>query len=393
MGNENNFDLYNFMKSSEFITSGELHNQQEVNEAYDALIQTASEELGATYLYDFPTKFGSIDRNDILDFIRTNIRTDRLQKENILLSSKMRYALLACPKEMLYIGSYQRSIDPVHRRFNYSYLSRGRVTIPDKNHAGKTRTVFVYFLNTMQFELEKKNSSKANNMLKEQFRLFAKLMEYGDPANIDEVEFLAEKAENFSVHQYYLPYGLEHGSIKDGVLLYRYDHDSRKHINYNLNNNGTMPQFYTMVYPDHVEAPHFHFPTTMGNLYKLSAKNALHNYGVGYALDVNQLQTYLNNLLYSNTKYFQENDFEMPFLKIAQSGASGSMEMDKLQAKLKKLISAINSNDHKEELFASIDFLNGATHMEKFEVFDEFDADRFKSLMNKLETNDLREDE
>ena len=110
MGNENNFDLYNFMKSREFITSGELNSQQDVNEAYDALIQTASEELGATYLYDFPTKLGSIDRNDILDFIRANIRTDRLQKENILLSSDMRYALLACPKEMLYIGSYQRSI-------------------------------------------------------------------------------------------------------------------------------------------------------------------------------------------------------------------------------------------------------------------------------------------
>lgn len=300
-------DIYQWAKSNNLITNNDFENQADINSAYDSLIETSYPELNANYINEVPENNSNrANKIKIKSFLYFNLNTDRLQQKNILLTSALQYKLLTCKKRIMSIGLYNRSIDTTKKVCNYSYLLKGIINQNEKD-------VVVYFVNTIQFNYKNAKSTYIHSLTKQQVVNFEKLFYSNEPARINEILFLADKVDNFSIHQYFLPYGLESNTITDAVLLYRCDHTDAKHINYNSSNNNTAPVSYTALYPPYVEYPHFHFTTSFGSIYKLKSNQQSNNFGVGYAIDALQLKEYLIHLLNKDVPLYDDFDFGMPF--------------------------------------------------------------------------------
>lgn len=278
--------------------------QRVVDEAYEAMVQDLMSTIDCKVFYDAPTiKF---KRKQFKDFLNGTLDTDRLQTNNILISNDLWKRAMLSQKKAVMSGYFQRSVDDEKYRVNYSEISVKK--------AGRGLSASLPVLTTIQFDnVENPDATLVpidyTAKAREKFeRLFSV---YSRARDVDAIYEMAELSQDFSIHNYYMPSGLD--GLDDCCLLLRYDHCSGKHY------NGAMPKLYKKVYPDFVEEPHFHFNSGFGAVYKLSSKNP-GNYGVGYAIGISGLRTYLDTLYSGNfkdkqqEKLFMKNDFGMPFL-------------------------------------------------------------------------------
>ena len=96
----------------------------------------------------------------------------------------------------------------------------------------------------------------------------------------------------------------------------------------------------TNLYKKYTTLPHFHFNSSFGNIYKLNSKNLSYNNGVGYAISVDALSSYLDQLDKAKPgDVFAENSFGMPFL------GKGKKWIEKFQYKLNRLSKAIKEKN------------------------------------------------
>ena len=116
-----------------------------------------------------------------------------------------------------------------------------------------------------------------------------------------------------------MPDGLSKESLDNALLLFRYDHDYRRH------RNKILPPMYSDVYSEEVNEPHYHFNSSFGSLYGLSDKPKKNNVGAGYAISVTELINYLRKLRDAKpTDFISNNDYGMPFLHYKKSQKSSN---------------------------------------------------------------------
>lgn len=360
-------EIYNWIKSENLIVNRDLSNQEDINEAYDALIQQFEVELNAKYIEKLPRRNKSLIKKELRKFYGDKSRrnSDRLQNKNLLMTSGLQMDLLTCKKDVI-MASYDLplKISKDESQYNFSYLTKGSISQNSK------RTV-VYFVNTIQFVLENNKKSLANSVAKKEAINIDRIITENNILSIEDVVKLADRVEDFSFHQFVLPFD----NFNESVLLFRYDHTNSKHYNCKPQ-NITMPLLYGEIYPEFVEEPHFHFATNFGNIYKLNKHNDEFNYGVGYAIGVSQLENYLNNLerdflskkeiSLSVKSVLTENDFGMPFLHNIKRGITGSCSglnnHKKICNAFKKLERQIKSGKKSAELSIVIDIAHAFTN-------------------------------
>lgn len=339
---------FNPIKSNELILNPEFRTQEDINQAYDALAESCSIELNATYINKPPKVASKLSRSAINNFFNANISTDRLQSKNILLRSDLFQKVTLAPKHIIDLGTYQRSFDTNNRVYNFSFLSKGEI---EENSKIKT----VYFLTTIQFKLPKRKSLIAESIGRKTAKNFEKLFTDASPNSVEEVAFLADKADDFSIHYFYLPHGIKSSKIDDAVLLMRYDHTSDPH------RNGCLPLLYQGVYPSMASEPHFHFTASFGNIYKLTPKNEDFTFGVGYAIGITQLKQYLSQLIAGSNHIINNNDMGMPFLHILNNPNPNSDNIEEIYKSIKKLDKYIKSKRKSDELALVLNVILGST--------------------------------
>lgn len=344
---------YGVIKNIEDLTKGlgdglihgsELTNQQEINEAYNAFIEQNWAELGAEIYTEFPKMKIRLSRDVKDDFINSVVDTDKFQEKNILITAEMWDALMKTPKQLVNLGMFQRSVVEREtsttqlRMYNFSFLSKGKIC--DTNQTG-------WFLTTIQFKLPIKKSIIVAGIMKTTIAEFDRLMQEGNRASLYDICNLAEKTIDFSIHQYYLQRGLEKGCASSAILLTRYDHCVTPH------KNDVLPRMYeNNLYKKYTTLPHFHFNSSFGNIYKLNNKNLKYNNGVGYAISVDVLDKYLEELQFAQPgDVFAENSFGMPFL------GRKNKSIERLQYKLNKLTKAIKEKNSSGEVRMALDVM------------------------------------
>ena len=362
-------ELYNWIKSNKLITSTDLTTQEDINDAYDAVIQQYQYELNARYIDKILKKNMSLFKRSRREFLsrENGIDADRLQTGNYLLTSKLQMDLLTCEKEvqnLWRLPPFRISCDKT--LYNFSYLTKGAIKQGEKK-------VTVYFINTIQFNLENKKKDLSTSIAGKEAINLDKVITENNISSIADVVALADRVEEFSFHQYFLPFD----TFDDAILLFRYDHTNKKHINCKPINT-TMPILYNYVYPPFVEEPHFHFTTVFGNIYKLTKHNEDHNNGVGYAIGVSQLKEYLMNLYEASVgtvdaefedANFLENDFGMPFLhNIKNKGYSGISNHKRICRAMRKLSYLIKHGDKSAELALAIDIAHAFSNTENLNI-------------------------
>lgn len=255
--------------------------------------------------------------------------------------------LMQTPKQILNMGMFHRCAvtrDGYEKSdikaYNFSFLSRGKINASN---------IIGYFLTTISFEIPKKKSIISASIAKNEILEFENLLKNGDMASLDEICRLANKVLNFSIHYYYLPYGLEQGCVSSAILLTRYDHCFTPH------KNDVLPRLYEMVYKKYTREPHFHFNASFGNVYKLNNRQENYNNGVGYAIGVSRLTKYLSDLDFSRRgDIIAENSLGMPFLNIRQRSEEA---FEKIEYNLNRLAKAIKIKDKEKELRLALDVL------------------------------------
>lgn len=347
------------------IHSQDLTNQQEIDDAYNALIEQSWEDLNAEIYKEIPTINKRFTQNVMENFIDSVIDTDKFQEKNILITAQMWNDLMKTPKQIVNMGMFQRSKVEKEtksediRIYNFSFLSKGKIS-------GTKKTG--WFLTTIQFELPIKKSIIAAGIMKTVIAEFERLMQEGSSASLYQICNLAGKTENFSIHHYFLQKGLEQGCVSSAILLTRYDHCPKLH------KNDVLPRMYEMVYKKYTSLPHFHFNASFGNIYKLNNKHQSYNNGVGYAISVDGLFDYLEEL--QNSKkgdVFAENSFGMPFL------GKRNKDIEQLQYNLNKLAKAIKAKDKCAELRLALEVLLKSANT-KTNMFDNIQEDRFDDI-------------
>ena len=329
-------------KQDGLIHSADLTTQQEIDEAYNALIEQSWDALGAEVYTEYPKIKGRMTYKVREDFINSVVDTDKFQEKNILITAEMWQDLMRTPKQIINMGMFQRSATQKEtksediRMYNFSFLSKGKICNTNTNGL---------FLTTIQFELPTKKSIIASGVMKTTISEFENLMQAGDHTALYMLCNLAEKTSNFSIHQYYLQRGLEKGCANSAILLTRYDHCSATH------KNDVLPRMYEdYLYKKYTTLPHFHFNSSFGNIYKLNSKQLSYNNGVGYAVSVDTLSKYLTKLMEAKPgDVFAENNFGMPFL------GKNKKSLEKFEYKLNKLSKAIKEKDHKKEVRLALD--------------------------------------
>ncbi len=365
---------YSVIKNIEDFTKGkqdglihgvDLTNQQEIDEAYNALIHENWADLGAEIYTEFPKIKGRMTESVRRDFINSVVDTDKFQEKNILITAEMWQDLMRTPKQIINMGMFQRSATQKETRseeirmYNFSFLSKGKICNTDTNGL---------FLTTIQFELPIKKSITAAGIMKTTISEFDYLMASGCPASLDMISHLAGKTSNFSIHQYYLQRGLEKGCANSAILLTRYDHCTVTH------KNDVLPRMYeNHLYKKYTTLPHFHFNSSFGNIYKLNSKQLSYNNGVGYAISVDTLSEYLDRLINAKAgDVFAENNFGMPFLGKSKN------TLEKFDYKLSRLTRAIKEKNNEREVKLALDVILNMSNVK-------FDLEKFMGMQNRDE--------
>lgn len=341
-----------FVEDSESISKNSA--QDLVNYNYDTLLTDLMLDINCkVFDADKKTKF---ERKDLESFIYSSLNTDRLQKNNILLSSGLWMQATTSPKINISNNSFQRSVDEYLKRLNFSEISASVDT--------KNQTISYPTLTTVQFDFKKLSQDEAktvSDVSKFYFdKLFSKCVDDKTPQAIYNAAALSQ---DFSIHKYYLPNGANSSQQDDACLLFRYDHCPFKH------KNGSMPPLYKSVYPESVSEPHFHFTSGFGSVYKLTNKNEENTFGVGYAIGVSGLKDYLEKILYGNyssqkeEELYSENDFGMPFLSMLKE--ERVQELVQVYDELYSLQEAYENKDLELELATAYNISNTISSTQK----------------------------
>ena len=321
---------------------------------YDTLLYDLMTEINCK-VFDAAKKT-NYSQEDVSNFISSSLNTDRLQKNNVLLSSELWRQVTLAPKTNISNGCFQKTVDEDLKRLNFSELSA--VT----HNAGQT--ISHPTLTTIQFDFKQMSSDEAKNLNEtSQFYFDTLFSKYATDNSPYALYNTAAHTLDFSIHKYYLPNGINPQQTDDACLLFRYDHCSAKH------KNGAMPPLYKNVYPDFVEEPHFHFTSGFGSIYKLNNKNEGHTFGVGYAIGVSGLKDYIGKILskdYSSEEeqtLYTENDFGMPFLSMLKE--EKYMELIQVYEGLDTLQQSYENNDQETELKAAYGISNAICSTEQ----------------------------
>ena len=341
-----------------FVESSENNNknspQDLVDYNYDTLLYELMTEINCK-VFDTDKKT-TYSQKDISNFISSSLKTDRLQRNNILLSSNLWKQVTLALKTNISNDCFQKTIDEDLKRLNFSELSA-------VSH-NRNQTISYPTLTTIQFDFKQMSSDEAKQLNEvSQFyfdTLFSKCATEESPYALYNT---ASHALDFSIHKYYLPNGISSQQTSDACLLFRYDHCPIKH------KNGAMPLLYKNVYPEFVAEPHFHFTSGFGSIYKLTNKNEEHTFGVGYAIGVSGLKDYIGKILkneYSSEEeqcLYTENDFGMPFLSMLKE--ERYPELIQVYEGLDVLQQAYESKDQELELQAAYGISNAICNTEQ----------------------------
>ena len=244
------------------------------------------------------------------EFFSTPITTDRLQTETILLNPDIWHILVESNKERLF-NNFQLVKDKKNDVVYFSELLS----------VGKNPGALILRISTFKNNPEGKDAEIISSNLDN-------LIMTNDITSLNDITEISKKYKDFSIHEYYLPYGLN--GLKDAILLYRYDTLDVKHVNYyceerypekeiDLYNQQFIPTIYKLVYPDRLAQPHFHFCEGVASIYKLASNPKHSKPGDGYGIGVDQLLEYLIKIKtkdYTSSKeenVYLNNDFGMPF--------------------------------------------------------------------------------
>ncbi len=285
--------------------SANLTTLEEIRESFCSTCQQFF--LDGKYIDRLPKI--KIDRSDIQKEFSTNpITTDRLQNENILLNPEIWHYLVETKKERL-LKDFQIVSDEKNNVFYFSEL----LTVESK---------------ALILRISKFNDGAYEKDAEKSSRHLEKLIVQNDLYSLSVLADFSEDFPDFSIHEYFLPYGLSR--LESAVLLYRYDTSAKEHMNYynqkklpkrefDLYNQQFIPTVYKEVYPAKLAEPHFHFCEGVSSIYKLSSNPKHSKCGDGFGIGVKELCNYLIKIGFDKYKnsdeeeLYQNNDFGMPF--------------------------------------------------------------------------------
>ena len=327
------------------LMGSELKKQEDTRSLY----RMAAQELDASPTDEYLEVFPNIGKTDLYalrkKFAKLKIKNDRLQQRNIMITPEMWHTLVEATKEVLTDNTFKTSIDLATGQMVFSELLRVKnlETLDDTISHRKDcdalilRTIQFDFLNTPEDYESGKIKKYTKKELKKSSRSFERFLRAATKQDFDAIYEMAENCLNFSIHEYYLPYGFNKYGLERAVLLLRYDHCFERH------KNSVMPKYYDLFYPTSVEEPHFHFNEGFGQIYKLLTSSGQGNFGSGYAIGLSNLYAYLgilNNLgdlPNEKRKFIENNDFGMPFLSKVQCATRGMTEVVESRATNQKI--------------------------------------------------------
>ena len=365
------------------LATSQLLNQTDARSLFRMTAQEGSFSSSDEYLETFPNLPPFNYANTIRKFQNYVITRNRLQHRNIMITPEMWHTLVENQKVSITSNFFKKTVDPIRGQIMFSQLFMlPNLEVLDSSISHR-KDCYGLILRTIQFDFLNSSSdyedgksikfkeADLENMAKN-YDLFIKC---ADQTAINNIYDIAEKCFDFSIHEYYLPYGFSLSGLNKAVLLMRYDHCRDKH------KNSVLPKFYDKVYTPSVVQPHFHFNEGFGQIYKMLTKNGQGNFGSGFAIGLPDLIAYLNDLKALDTlpkqdqKLLSNNDFGMPFLSIfAEACKSGSTE--KITALTDLAVDMCLGNfigEVKLELQQAFDFFNSmdgipAANLETFDV-------------------------
>lgn len=123
-------ELIEYIKNStEYLKSDKIESQDEINDMYSALMQSAYDLLGGTIIDKLPNIVISDNQAQEL-FINTCFSNVKLQNEFILLIPKLQYNLMKCSKKIINCGTftYDNSKFKDQVVINLNYLLKGSIS-------------------------------------------------------------------------------------------------------------------------------------------------------------------------------------------------------------------------------------------------------------------------
>lgn len=343
-------------------TSENLKTTEEFREAFRATCQELL--LDGNYIYELPNL--KINTKAIKEkFKKVDLTEDRIQKKNILLDPDIWHTLVESEKTRV-IKEQNISGDVLG-----TFLYYGELFAVNSNNA--------LILRFSKFENPKSKINKNDPEIasRELFKFFAPVSSLKDCLKVlDVLTDISEEYKDFSIHEYFLPYGVSEEGLENAVLLYRYDTSNKTHVNYygdinpplkkhDLDTEQFIPTVYKKVYPDKLTGPHFHFCEGISSIYKLSDNKKYSKVGDGYGIGIKHLRNYLKKIRFGEyeniqeEELYQKNDFGMPFHNREASSLS----------KMVRTLEILRKNPHDfrtaYDLFDKISNLNRDKFMDK----------------------------
>lgn len=377
---ENNGELgVGYLKK---VISSDIQNQMDARSLFRMAAQEGEFSDTDVYLETFPN-LPSIDYLDIRRKFETYaINRGRLQQKNIMITPEMWHILVENPKDCISGKFMKKTVDKGRGQIMFSQLfALPNLESLDSSIAHR-KNCDALILRTIQFDFfnvstdyeEKTEKRFTKEEVQNLSRYYDNFIRDADETMFNNIYKIAEDCLDFSIHEYYLPYGFSLQGLKNAVLLMRYDHCSDKHI------NSVLPKYYNSAYNNSITQPHFHFNEGLGQIYKLLTKNGQGNFGSGFAIGAPDLVGYLNKLTGKKELTGQErslilnNDFGMPFLAMMRRDCGNATGRSETLRKMAIDVCMGNFTGAKNiELAQAYNFLNvidglPSTNLEDFTI-------------------------
>jgi len=286
------------------IIPSEIQSQEDARSLFKMVAQEANFSDTDEYIETFP-HLPPINHSEIKrKFENYAITRGRLQNRNIMISPEMWHTLVENSKKCITSKYLKKTVDKNKGQIMFSQL----FTLPNLETLDDTishrKNCDALILRTIQFDFFNFSNDYEEGSLKKIHQIdtlklswfYDAFIKSANQNSFNNIYEIAEKCLDFSIHEYYLPFGFSFEGLKKAVLLMRYDHCRDKHI------NSILPKYYGSAFKPSVSDPHFHFNEGFGQVYKLLTKKGQANYGSGFAIGIPELVTYLNKLSYSDCK-------------------------------------------------------------------------------------------